>query len=237
MSDDTDPLGIVWLSQGTWRRDWWKRSDILTSTHRTWLAEDVFGRTLRQAFPAFKSAWDSYSADVERTRQALFDLYVTDLKDNLDLADGTEVYHAVHQQWHPTFRSKLYARGYYDIFMFDLDGNLIYSVFKETDYATNFRADGTGPWKDSGLGQAFQQALASPDSITYIDWAPYGPSAGADAAFLATGLRDEDGVLIGIYSIQLPPEYEKSIEADKLECSFEAITNAYAGAINIQGPQ
>ena len=35
--------------------------------------------------------------------------------------------------------AKLIERNYYDIFMFDLDGNLIYSVFKETDYGTNFR--------------------------------------------------------------------------------------------------
>ncbi|CAE7866646.1 unnamed protein product, partial [Symbiodinium microadriaticum] len=45
------------------------------------------------------------------------------------------------------------SSSYYDIFMFDLNGDLIYSVFKETDYATNFLIDGDGPWKDSGLGE------------------------------------------------------------------------------------
>jgi len=96
-------------------------------------------------------------------------------------------------------------------------------------------SSGAGPWKDSGLGQAFQSALASPDNITYIDWQPYGPSAGADAAFLATGLRNEDGVLIGIYSIQLPPEYEKSIELLQPQCTFEAITDAFEGSVNVVG--
>ena len=33
---------------------------------------------------------------------------------------------------------------------------------QETDYATNFAADGNGPWKDSGLGQAFRGALERP---------------------------------------------------------------------------
>ncbi|CAE7481679.1 unnamed protein product, partial [Symbiodinium pilosum] len=142
-------------------------------------------------------------------------------------------YHAIHEEWHSTYRDKLYSRGYYDIFMFDLNGDLIYSVFKETDYATNFLLEGDGPWKDSGLGEAFRAALAAPDNITYIDWKPYGPSANAPAAFFATGLRDEDGVLIGVYSIQLPPEYERSIDEIEPACSFEALTAAFEGSINV----
>lgn len=228
--------GIVWLSQGTWRRNWWKRSDILTSTHRQWLTEDVYSRNLRKALPAFKSAWDSYSADAETTRQSLINLYVTAEKDALEAAEGPERYHVVHQEWHPVYRAKLIERNYYDIFMFDLDGNLIYSVFKETDYGTNFRANGNGTWKDSALGQAYQQARANPDNITYIDFTPYGPSNGAQAAFLATGVFNEDtGELIGIYSIQLPPEYEKSIEAVEPQCSFEAIESAFMGSMNLRG--
>eukprot|EP00913_Durusdinium_trenchii_P017940 g16858.t1 len=83
-------LGVVWLSTGTWRGDWWKKTDLLTSAHRHWLREDVGGLELKQAFAAFKNAWDSYSPNVETTRQALFDLYVTDQKDELLYADGTE---------------------------------------------------------------------------------------------------------------------------------------------------
>ncbi|CAK9023189.1 Gamma-aminobutyric acid type B receptor subunit 1 (GABA-B receptor 1) (GABA-B-R1) (GABA-BR1) (GABABR1) (Gb1) [Durusdinium trenchii] len=156
-------LGVVWLSTGTWRGDWWKKTDLLTSAHRQWLREDVGGLELKQAFAAFKNAWDSYSPNVETTRQALFDLYVTDQKDELLYADGTERYHGIHGQYHPTYRKKLYDRGYYDIFFFDLNGDLIYSVFKETDYATNFKAVGSGPWADSGLGQAFRGGLQNPE--------------------------------------------------------------------------
>ena len=43
-----------------------------------------------------------------------------------------------------------------DIFIFDLDGNLVYSVYKELDYATNFIS---GPYASSGLGDAFRSAL------------------------------------------------------------------------------
>eukprot|EP00437_Effrenium_voratum_P024892 CAMPEP_0181409812 /NCGR_PEP_ID=MMETSP1110-20121109/7016_1 /TAXON_ID=174948 /ORGANISM="Symbiodinium sp., Strain CCMP421" /LENGTH=1887 /DNA_ID=CAMNT_0023532339 /DNA_START=33 /DNA_END=5696 /DNA_ORIENTATION=- len=227
--------GVTWLSKGTWRNQWWQRSDLLTSAHRQWLREDVGGLQLKTVFTEFKNAWDSFRGDVETTRQDLFALYVTDLKDELQEAEGTERYHEVHAQYHPIYRRILYERGYYDIFIFDLEGNLIYSVFKETDYATNFAADGNGPWKDSGLGQAFRGALERPDNLTYVDWQPYGPSAYADAAFFSTGLRNEDGVLIGIYSIQLPPEYERSIEVLQPQCSFTAIQEAFQGSINVAG--
>ncbi|CAK9023231.1 Methyl-accepting chemotaxis protein [Durusdinium trenchii] len=108
-----------------------------TCSHRQWLREDVGGLELKQAFAAFK--------------------------DELLYADGTERYHGIHGQYHPTYRKKLYDRGYYDIFFFDLNGDLIYSVFKETDYATNFKAVGSGPWADSGLGQAFRGGLQNPE--------------------------------------------------------------------------
>eukprot|EP00435_Cladocopium_sp_Y103_P068698 s102_g32.t1 len=228
--------GIVWISEGTWRSQWWKKTDLLTSAHRQWLREDVGGLQLKQAFADFKAAWDSFRPTVQATRQDLFDLYVTDQKDELAYAEGDERYHGVHAKYHPIYRQKLYDRAYYDIFFFDLEGDLIYSVFKETDYATNFAGGASaGEWSDSGLGEAFRGALANPDNLTYIDWSPYGPSAYADAAFFSTGLRDEDGLLIGVYAIQLPPEYERSIEDTVEECSFETITEAFQGAINVAG--
>lgn len=53
------------------------------------------------------------------------------LQDELDYAEGDEKYHEIHAKYHPIYRQKLYDRGYYDIFFFDLQGDLIYSVFKE----------------------------------------------------------------------------------------------------------
>jgi len=56
------------------------------------------------------------------------------LQDELAYADGEERYHAAHAKYHPIYRQKLYDRSYYDIFFFDLNGDLIYSVFKEPVY-------------------------------------------------------------------------------------------------------
>jgi hypothetical protein len=236
--------GITWLSVGTYIDEWWKKSDKLAGAHRKWLLEDTGGVALRTMHADFNKAWEDQvptgGTDADRYA-SLFPLYATDEKELLNVPpvlsdeEKTKAYHTVHQKWHPIFRQKLYDRGYYDIFIFDLRGNCIYSVYKESDYATNFAADGNGQWKDSGLGDAFRAAIVAPDNISYIDWKPYGPSAGALAAFLSTGLRDEDGVMIGVYTIQLPPDYVRSIEEIQTECSFDAIGQSMEGAINIVG--
>jgi hypothetical protein len=132
-------------------------------------------------------------------------------------------------------------RNYYDVFMFDLKGNMIYSVFKEMDYATNFGTTKSvdtkfTEWQDSGLGDAFRTALAEPDEVALIPWRPYGPSAGALASFLSTGVRTHDDreSLVGIFSTQLPPE-AMSIDAVEEQCSLEKITEAFEGSINFVG--
>ena len=63
--------------------------------------------------------------------------YPTGEKDRLVKADTGSSYGFIHALYHPTFDSLQNEMGYYDVFLFDTNGNLVYSVFKETDYATN----------------------------------------------------------------------------------------------------
>jgi hypothetical protein len=168
---------------------------------------------LVDAFQAFKTSWDAFApTDAERLA-ALQQAYITNnpnplgSKDQLDYAPGYEAYHATHKQYHPAWRATLYERNYYDIFMLDLEGNLVYSVYKELDYATNFQ---TGEWASSGLGEAFRAAIADPDVVSEIPWKPYGPSFGALASFLSTGIKDSQGNLIGVFSTQFPPSAKPS---------------------------
>jgi len=91
---------------------------------------------------------------------------------------------------------------FYDVFLFNTEGDLIYSVFKEADFATNFV---DGPYDDSGLGEVYRKALsAEPGQVISQDFAPYAPSAGAPAAFVATPVANNSGEVIGVFAIQLP---------------------------------
>jgi len=73
----------------------------------------------------------------------LQDLYITNNsyptgeKHKLDFARDGSRYSQAHRHYHPWFRKLLEERGYYDIFLISTDGDVIYSVFKELDYATN----------------------------------------------------------------------------------------------------
>ncbi|KRA44778.1 methyl-accepting chemotaxis protein [Devosia sp. Root635] len=121
----------------------------------------------------------------------------------LDTSDKLPVYDLHHRNLHADFRDLLEKRGYYDIFLFDTDFNNVYTVFKEADFATNF-AEGGGPWADSDLGKVVRSAMAGEEGQVFLsDFAPYGPSAGAPASFIAAPVYDQ-GFLIGVIAFQMP---------------------------------
>ena len=54
-------------------------------------------------------------------------------KDALPTAEDDPAYDKSHLENHATFRSIQKSSGFYDIFLIDNDGNIVYSVFKEVD--------------------------------------------------------------------------------------------------------
>jgi methyl-accepting chemotaxis protein len=99
-------------------------------------------------------------------------------------------------------RKLMEERGYYDIFLIDGKGNLVYSVFKERDYATNLK---NGKWSDSGLGTAFRAAMSGqPGDQHFVDFAPYAPSQGAAASFMSQPITNAAGETIGVLAFQMP---------------------------------
>ncbi|MFK7764036.1 MAG: methyl-accepting chemotaxis protein [Roseobacter sp.] len=124
-------------------------------------------------------------------------------KDLLVKADTGSSYGFIHAVYHPTFDALQNEKDYYDIFLLDNDGNLVYSVFKENDFATNMN---DGPWAESGLADAFRQAsvLEADANAIFVDFAPYAPSAGAPAAFIARPVFNEQGDRLGVLAYQMP---------------------------------
>lgn len=178
----------------------------------TWIAtadRDVVmlatGKATQDAIRAFGSAWAAVSDNPEQTLQQLYisqNRYPVGQKDNLlDAEDGSD-WSAAHGAYHAGFRSFQVLGGYYDLFLFDLDGNLIYSVFKEPDFATNFLS---GRYAGTGLGTAFRNASTLPQGeIELTDFAAYAPSNGAPAKFVAAPVFDAGGNRIGVVALQLP---------------------------------
>ena len=115
---------------------------------------------------------------------------------------GTETtYSQAHIRYHTSFQKFLNNFGYYDIFLADMDGNVIYSVFKELDYATNLI---TGPYRNSGIAQAFRNAKDLNSGETYLtDFSSYVPSYNDPASFIATPIFDGNQPL-GVLIYQMP---------------------------------
>jgi methyl-accepting chemotaxis protein len=124
-------------------------------------------------------------------------------KHKLDVAPGDNAYNKAHARYHPYFRDFLEQRGYYDIFMVDNEGYILYSVFKEADFSTNLLK---GEWKDSDIGNIYRQVLDNfkPGFFAITDFAPYAPSAGAPASFVAAPIFDAEGGVHGVLIFQMP---------------------------------
>lgn len=113
-------------------------------------------------------------------------------------------YHHVHDKLHDVASEFVTERGYYDFFLIDVDGNIVYTVEKESDFATNLR---TGPWADSGLGDAFRRAAGHEGrAVALSDFTSYQPSAGAPAMFVARSMLDSNANPIGVIALQLPTD-------------------------------
>ncbi|MEO1386112.1 MAG: adenylate/guanylate cyclase domain-containing protein [Cyanobacteria bacterium J06634_6] len=121
-------------------------------------------------------------------------------KEKLDNVDDGTKYSTLHERYHPIFRDIVEEFGYYDLFLIDNDGNVVYSVFKEVDFATSLRI---GPYARSSLANAYRDAQKQNSSyIALSDFAAYTPSYGNPAAFMATPLYDRTE-LVGVLAIQV----------------------------------
>jgi len=152
----------------------------------------------------FTEGWTAHDGDPGATMRQLYisdNPHAVGQKDELVNAGDGSAWSGAHNRHHVGLRSYLRSRGYYDLFLFDLDGNLIYSVFKEDDFGLNFTS---GQYQDSGLGEAFRQARDMDRGGFHLtEIAPYAPSAGAQAMFLATPVFD-DGEKSGVLAVQFP---------------------------------
>jgi methyl-accepting chemotaxis protein len=120
----------------------------------------------------------------------------------MDRADGSELYHSEHAKYHKSFRTLMEQNHYYDVFLINRDGNVVYTVYKEADFADNIV---TGPLASTGLGDVYAQAMkAKAGEVFLSSFEPYAPSAGAFALFMATPIVSDMGTNVGVLAIQLP---------------------------------
>ena len=124
--------------------------------------------------------------------------------DQSDLGHNT-AYNRAHKKYHHVVKDFLDRFEYYDIFFFNNKGDMIYSVFKEMDYATNLL---NGPYSKGNFGRAVKDALNQPysDKQVYFleDFETYVPSYGDFASFISTPVYNDAKEQIGVLAFQMP---------------------------------
>jgi len=90
----------------------------------------------------------------------------------------------------------------YDLFLVDMEGRIVYSVFKEIDFATRLVG---GPYEKSELGATFKAVKESGDKgfVKTSKKSGYFPSFDGDTQFMGTGIYEGD-TKIGVLIVQLP---------------------------------
>ncbi|MQY44248.1 HAMP domain-containing protein [Epibacterium sp. SM1969] len=168
---------------------------------RTLAAQHSTGAALQD----FDASWRELGSSAATT---LTRAYVTNNnnaageKHLLQRAPGAERYHREHARYHHGLRTVIETKGYYDAFLVNPAGDIVYSVFKETDYATNLN---TGKYKDTGLARAFKAAnSAKTGEVVLSDMEPFSSSNSSAAAFVATPVFTADGARVGVAAFQIP---------------------------------
>ena len=97
---------------------------------------------------------------------------------------------------------------YYDLFLIHKNGEVVYTVEKEPDFATNVL---NGRYRDENINDAFEQGLKR---VTLVDFEAYAPSNGAAASFVSAPVT-KDGSVIGVVVLQIPLDKVNEVMQEK----------------------
>jgi len=192
------------------------------------------------ALKAFQAGWSEIGDGPGEELQYRYiedNPYEAGEKELMDMAMEGDGYDIAHSTYHGRFREHLTSRGYYDIFLFDTEGNLVYSVLKEPDYATNLV---DGDYAASGLSEAFRGAMDAPTSevASFADFAAYAPSHGMAASFMAAPVFD--GLdKIGVVAVEVPLNQVQAILSNThgLGRTGETVLINQSGALAMDSPK
>ncbi len=125
-------------------------------------------------------------------------------------AQGTdsEAYKEVYDARFDGFKTIMDVFGFYDIFLIDSKGDVVFTACKESDFGQNVL---TGELKNSGLGELFQSAQ---QNVAVTDFSWYEPS-NEPASFQGAPMRDPSGQFIGIAAFQLPLDQINAIMQER----------------------
>jgi len=126
--------------------------------------------------------------------------FSTQDKKNLYASSANLSYDDTHYKYHSYFLQMLKLYDFSDIYLINMNGDVIYTVTKEHDFATNLKK---GVFEDSALALVYKKALKSThQSVDFEDFSPYEPSLNKPKAFMSTPLF-KNGKMVAVVVVQL----------------------------------
>jgi class 3 adenylate cyclase len=127
--------------------------------------------------------------------------YAVGNKSALDVAADGSAYSEAHAKYHPLLARKQRRFAYYDLFLIDADGNVVYTTQKETDFGADLTK---GAHANTNLARAFRAARDANQRgySKLVDYERYVPSQTAPASFMAAPIYVEKQ-MIGVVAVQV----------------------------------
>ncbi len=158
------------------------RSDVLVAVERN---------TVRMAFNTLSRGFNDIirlgEVDAETRMKETYitnNPYAAGERHLMDaVAKSSECYDRFHKTHHPSLRFMASSGGYDDLLLIDPAGNVIYSVYKNDDFAVNLTE---GKWAKTPLAELYRNLMADPVSqqLLYVDYAPYPVAVDGRQAFV-----------------------------------------------------
>lgn len=117
---------------------------------------------------------------------------------------------SINERHRTTLQGLIDMSQYYDLLLIDADGNVVFSLLRETDLGSNLN---TGPYQQTSLARSFRQAMASLHT-DLTPFEPYAPSQNKHTAFLLVPLFDGKRTQ-GAIALQLNLDTLKPVVADR----------------------
>lgn len=154
----------------------------------------------------------SKSADIKNLIDTLEKYKVKmEINSNDDFDVKSDHYKAIYDKYGTYMVNYNNIYGYYDLFVINTDGQVVFTVAKEADFGTNLS---TGKYKNTHLATMWDKVMSTgKDYLT--DVIPYAPSNDAPAMFLGAAVRSANKKIIGVVAVQISTDAINTIMQEK----------------------
>lgn len=122
----------------------------------------------------------------------------------LGLDVATPEYERLYKRISPALTRFVDEYEYSDLFFVDAKhGHVLFTALGESDLGSNLI---TGPLKDSHLATLWRQVVSTGRSVV-VDFEPYSPADGVQAAFMGTPIRDSQQNMVGVLILRLQAKF------------------------------